>query len=941
MAKNKLDILLGLDNAQLKTKLKESQGLLKSFKTSLGGVLGGAALGISLKSLGDYALNASKAFESASISFKVLLGDEEKAAKLVKDIEALANVTPMSSSGLQENAKLLLNFNAVAEDEVIPTLTMLGDISGGNEAKMSSLTLAFAQCASAGRLMGQDLLQMINAGFNPLQVMSEKTGKSIAQLKEEMSDGKISVDMVKQAFKDATAEGGRFYGMMKEQSESKQGLESTKADSYEILARTIADRAVPALKELDKAQIKAATSATEHVKTFYAWMDVNNQTLNIIKNTSLALVTFAGVFITTKKSVALASAAIEYFRYQQALARTETTALALAMQGKLVLATKALIVQFRTLTATMLANPWTWVAAAIAGLTAAVFAYKNSLEESGKALDDINAKYDQQTQTIEDNISTINRLAEVKKRSITQEEELNKALDALIKKYPSILGEYDKEILKLQGINSELAKRIYLMNVAEKKEKLLKEKAKTDKKVNEQHSAYVMYNQVGAARYGTPIDTSKGRTGVRKSVQIAQDRINKELKDLENLEKKILNNEISFGTKESGGTRKTSNASTTSEADKKKAKAAAEKARKEALALKLAQLDAELLLVKNNAEEVYKIELQKIQVRLNAAKKGTSEYQTILNDRVKLEQQYNEQVIQLDIERYNRKAELEELQIERQKNELDADNEAGRISNSEYYTKLQELENQKYNIKLQGLNRQAELYKNDVRKLEEINQEKLLLEANYQNEKLRLNTEAVKAETEKFRQLFSEISNSYTDNLGKFLSGNQTLKDSFLNIFDDIKSAFAKMIAQMLVEQAKLQILKGLTAMAGGGGWLGTAANFIKGFFADGGIVPGQYNQAMPIVAHGSEMVLNPLQQKNLWNLIANGNGAQNGQITAKGNQQQPVIVNNITPVFQSLDPSQGQKMFNDWMKQSGIPIVRDSIKNNNYQMRDIVKGVG
>ena len=148
------------------------------------------------------------------------------------------------------------------------------------------------------------------------------------------------------------------------------------------------------------------------------------------------------------------------------------------------------------------------------------------------------------------------------------------------------------------------------------------------------------------------------------------------------------------------------------------------------------------------------------------------------------------------------------------------------------------------------------------------------------------------------------------------------------------------MIAQMLAEQAKLAMVKGITNLAGGGGWLGTAANFIKGFFADGGIVPGSYSKEMPIIAHGSEMVLNPLQQKNLWNMIASGAGAQQAPQAVGGNNQQPVIVNNITPVFQSLDPAQGQKMFTNWMKQSGVPIVRDSIKNNNHQMRDIVRGV-
>lgn len=940
MAKNKVDILLGLNNAELRTKLKESQGLLQSFKTNLGGIIGGAALGVSIKNLGDYALNSAKAFEQASISFRVLLGNEERAAKLVNDIQDLANVTPMTSSGLQENAKLLLNFNAVTEDEIIPTLRMLGDITGGDQVKMDSMTLAFAQCASAGRLMGQDLLQMVNAGFNPLQIIAEKTGKSLGDLKNEMSEGKISVDMVKQAFKDATSEGGRFYGMMEAQSQSKAGLEATKADSFEILGRTITERALPALKEFDQAQIDAANSATEYVKTLYDWADVNNQTLNAIKNTSIALVSAVTAFTATKKGAELAAAAIEYFRYQQALARTETTALALAMQGKLVLATRALIAQFRTLTATMLANPWTWVAVAIAGVTAAVFEYKNSLEAADKALDDINAKYEQHNQTIDNNITTINNLIDVKKRSVAQEEELNKTIDALIKQYPNILSEYDKEIIKLQGVNKELAKKIYLTTQAAKVEELQKQKEKIDKRVDEQHRAYVMNNQISAARFGTPIDTTPGRTGVRKSLQQQQDRVNKELAEAKKLLDQINNNELSFGTaeerQESRPRTQRSAASSTSKEDKK----AAEKAQKEALALKLAQLDAEILLVKNNADEVYKLELQKIQAKLNAEKQGTSAYQNILNERTQLEQQHQEQAIQLEIERYNRKAELDQLDIEKQKSLLEAQKEEGSISNSDYYAQLQAFEDQKYNITLNGLIKQEQLYQDDLAKLEQINQEKLVLTANYEIAKQELVAESLDAENERWRNTLEHLGESFQDSLSEFFQGNQSLKDSFISIFGDIKAAFARMIAEMLVEQAKLKLMQGLTALAGSGGWVGAAAGFIKGFFADGGIVPGNYNQAVPIVAHGSEMVLNPLQQKTLWNMIAGANNTPAAGNNMAQGQSQQVIVNNITPVFQSLDPAQGQKMFTEWMKTSGVPIVKDSIKNNNHQMRDMIKGV-
>ncbi len=998
MAKRKLDIFLGMDNAELKTKLKESSNLLSNFKTTIGGVLGGAALGLSIKSVGDFAINASKSFEQAQISFSRMLQSEKQGQKLINEIQDLANKTPMTSESLNNNARLLLNFNAVAADEVIPTLKMLGDITGGDKQRMDSLTLAFAQSASAGRLMGQDLLQMINAGFNPLQIMSEKTGKSMAQLKDDMSKGKIGTDMVIQAFKDATAAGGKFYGMMEAQSKSKAGLEATKADSLEILARTITDSAMPALKEFDQTQIDLINNTTQVVKKMQEWAAVNNQTTNAITNGALALVTIVlgyksleAVFktvstvhmqaVTAIKAMEAAeleaayaakvAQAAEVALYQARLSgdaaaikecitlrastaakATEAAATAKATQatvlhyvatGNFTKALQLAIVQTRAFTVALLANPLTWVAVALAGVTAAVFAYKNELEATGKALDDINAKHEQEIQAAEEEIQTINRLIGVKKRSVTQEEELNKAIDNLVAKYPDLFKNYDIEILKLQGINNELAKQIYLRGVAEKKEALLKEKQKTDKKVESQHRAYVMNNQINAAKYGTPIDTDvNNRKGVRKQVQKDQDRINKELKDLEDLEKKILNNELTLGSNDETPShgRRTSSGGSTSESEKNKAARAAEKARKEAIALKQAQIDAELLRVRKNSEEEYQLELKKIDAKIALEKVGTAKYQEALNERTKLMQAHQEELAQVELDAYNNKAKLQEINIERDKMLLEAEKEKGAVNNEEYYKKLQEFEDQKYNIALEGLNRQAELYKNDVRKVEEINYEKLILEANYQNEKLKLTTEAIKAETQTWRNLFGEIGSAFNDSLSEFLSGNQTLKDSFLNIFDDIKRSFAKMVANMLAEQTKLAMIKSVTAAAGMGGWVGTAANFIKGFFADGGIVPGTYNQAMPIVAHGSEMVLNPLQQKNLWNLIAAGNGAQTGQISTSNNEQQPLIVNQITPVFQSLDPAQGQKMFTDWMKQSGIPIVRDSIKNNNYQMRDIVKGV-
>lgn len=171
--------------------------------------------------------------EQTKIKFETLLGSSAKATKMINDLNKFANVTPFENADLNKNAELLLNFG-IANQKILPTLKMIGDVSGGNKDKLNSLTLAYAQVSSTGKLMGQDLLQMINAGFNPLQIISEKTGKSMKSLKDAMSQGKISAKHVEEAFKIATSKGGRFYGMMEKISTSGWGRISTFLGSLKL-----------------------------------------------------------------------------------------------------------------------------------------------------------------------------------------------------------------------------------------------------------------------------------------------------------------------------------------------------------------------------------------------------------------------------------------------------------------------------------------------------------------------------------------------------------------------------------------------------------------------------------------------------------------------------------------------------------------------------------
>jgi len=278
MADNTIKLKISIDNkeaiASIQLTDENIQQLYKSFKfgqQAVNGLETSIARGFdnarqiiqgfretysALQSILSTPVQAAIDLEQSIVSFEVLLGSGERATKMINDLREFAAKTPLQLSGLQENAKLLLSFGIEAQN-VLPYLKMLGDISGGNAQKMNQLTLAFAQMQSAGRLMGQDLLQMINAGFNPLQIIAEKTGKSIGELKQEMESGAISSDMIIQAFKDATSEGGKFYGMLEKQSETLGGKLSTLQDNFQQLQQqiggTIAIGLSPLITEISKA----------------------------------------------------------------------------------------------------------------------------------------------------------------------------------------------------------------------------------------------------------------------------------------------------------------------------------------------------------------------------------------------------------------------------------------------------------------------------------------------------------------------------------------------------------------------------------------------------------------------------------------------------------------------------------------------------------------
>jgi len=223
--------------------------------------------------------------EKTTTAFNVLVGSEDKAAKMLGEINKYADNTLWDRTTTQQATQTMLGFG-VSTETVVDDLKMLGDVAMGDKNRLQQLALVFGQISSAGKLQGQDLLQLINAGYNPLLDISALTGKSVAQLKDEMSKGLVTFDMVRAAFQRATGEGGKFNNMTAQIAQTSYGafeqlkgkLLGTLLDLYRVIQPLV----IPVLNAL--------SAVLEKIGNFAGWVADNISTLSpVIKVLTAAI----------------------------------------------------------------------------------------------------------------------------------------------------------------------------------------------------------------------------------------------------------------------------------------------------------------------------------------------------------------------------------------------------------------------------------------------------------------------------------------------------------------------------------------------------------------------------------------------------------------------------------------------------------------------------
>lgn len=397
----------GMLDAQTKANLLDES--LKRVGMTIGGVFTAQKAVEFVKTM----IDVRQEVENLIISFETLLGSKDKATQFFSELSEYAVNTPLMLNDLAGGAQTMLAFNIEAE-KVIPTLKQIGDISMGDRDRFNSLVLAFSQMSATGKLMGQDLLQMINAGFNPLATISEKTGKSIGQLKDEMSAGAISSEMVAQAFADATAEGGKFHGMLDKQSKGLKGQISNLEGAIDNMFNAMGEKSEGILTG-------SVEVASELVKNYEA-----------VGKALMSLVAVYGSY----KTALIATLAV-----QKAASFVENIRLVAMFRKELGLATAAQ--QAFNITAN--ANPYVLLATVILSAAAALAIYSKNCSAAADEAQRAADREKEQTDAINDKKEAIEKcISTITDENLAELDRLE-ALEKLKKLMPSVFEKYKTE----------------------------------------------------------------------------------------------------------------------------------------------------------------------------------------------------------------------------------------------------------------------------------------------------------------------------------------------------------------------------------------------------------------------------------------------------------------------------------------------------------------
>ena len=267
---NALNVKIGGDIQELERALSQASRAIQDTgrrMTSMGKTLS-ARVTAPLVALGGVAVKQAGNFERLRTSMDILNGSVEEGARNFERLQQFSARTPFQLQDLASAQNMLQGFGQTADD-AFHSLEMIGDIAAVTGGSIEGIGIAFGQAAAEGKVMTRDIRQFINQGVPMVKLLAETMGVAQSEIFDLASQGEISFEILQQAFRDATTEGGMFAGGMEKQSKTINGLFSTLKDNVALALGELGDSIVDALslREVIPELIENIGRATEWFKS--------------------------------------------------------------------------------------------------------------------------------------------------------------------------------------------------------------------------------------------------------------------------------------------------------------------------------------------------------------------------------------------------------------------------------------------------------------------------------------------------------------------------------------------------------------------------------------------------------------------------------------------------------------------------------------------------
>lgn len=275
----------GLDNSQLRVEAAEARNILQGIGTSaeqegdrideamkkIGASVAGVFAVSKVKDFITQVANVRGEFQQLEAAFKVLTGDAGVAENLMSQLIHTAATTPFGVTDISNAARQLLAYGVEA-DKVNETLIRLGDICAGLSIPIGDLAYLYGTTMTQGRLYTADLNQFLGRGIPLADELAKQFGVAKEEIKKMVEEGKVGFPEVQQAIINLTNEGGKFGGLMEAQSKTITGQLSNLQDGFEQMFNEIGKSTEGVISE----SISLASTLVEH------WREVGEALMAVI-----------------------------------------------------------------------------------------------------------------------------------------------------------------------------------------------------------------------------------------------------------------------------------------------------------------------------------------------------------------------------------------------------------------------------------------------------------------------------------------------------------------------------------------------------------------------------------------------------------------------------------------------------------------------------------